>query len=70
MARPASELAATAGLWDGGRLALLARECPEEPPSYCVFGRFREGRVQAIRDYRYARHVFAEAEWSAAGKRT
>ena len=53
-----------------GRPAILARERPEEPPSYCLFVRFRDGRVQAIRDYRYARHVFAEAQWSLVGERS
>lgn len=52
------------------RLAILARERPEEPPSYCLFVRFRDGQVQAIRDYRYARHVFAEAQWAAAEEQT
>lgn len=52
------------------RLAILARERLGEPPSYCLFVRFRDGRVQAIRDYRYARHVFAEAQWSTAGEST
>jgi RNA polymerase sigma-70 factor, ECF subfamily len=49
-----------------GRVGILARERPEEAPSYCVFVRFRDGKVQAIRDYRYARHVFTEAEWHQA----
>jgi RNA polymerase sigma-70 factor (ECF subfamily) len=55
------------GLVDG-RLAILAREHPDVLPSYCVFIRFGEGRVQAIRDYRYARHVFAEAHSSTIAK--
>lgn len=50
-----------------GRVALLAREQPDVPPTYCLFVRFRDGRIQAITDYRYARHVFAEAQSNAAG---
>ncbi len=48
-----------------GRIAILVRDSPLEPPSYCLFLRFRNQRILAIRDYRYARHVFAEAEWKA-----
>lgn len=48
-----------------GRIAILVRDSPVEPPSYCLFLRFRNQRIQAIRDYRYARHVFAEAEWTS-----
>ena len=51
------------GLVDG-RPALLLREEPDAPPVYCVFVRFRGDRIQFIRDYRYARYVFAEAQWS------
>ena len=43
---------------------MAVEQCPQ---SYCLFVRFREGRVQAIRDYRYAQHVFAEAPWSVEG---
>lgn len=46
-----------------GRAAILVRESPAEPPGYCILVRFRGGRIQTIRDYRYARHVFAEAQW-------
>jgi hypothetical protein len=49
-----------------GRPALLAREEPDERPVYCLFVRFRGEQVQFIRDYRYARHVFDEAQWSRA----
>lgn len=49
-----------------GRLALLARESPSERPSYCLVVRFRGEQVQTIRDYRYAKYVFAEAQWSTA----
>lgn len=49
-----------------GRVAILVRDSPAEPPSYCLFLRFRNQRIKAIRDYRYARHVFAEAEWTAS----
>lgn len=46
-----------------GRVALLVRDRPDESPSYFTFVRFRGERIGAIRDYRYAREVFAEAEW-------
>jgi RNA polymerase sigma-70 factor, ECF subfamily len=46
-----------------GRAAILAREALGTAPTYCVFVRFRGGRIQQIRDYRYAPHVFAEAQW-------
>ena len=36
---------------------------PGAPPRYCIFVRFRGAHVQAIRDYRYATDVFAEAAW-------
>lgn len=32
-----------------GRLAILAHDHPGEPPSYCLFVRFRSERVQTIR---------------------
>jgi RNA polymerase sigma-70 factor (ECF subfamily) len=51
-----------------GRPALLAREEPEGRPVYCLFVRFRGEQVQFIRDYRYARHVFDEAQWSRASE--
>jgi RNA polymerase sigma-70 factor, ECF subfamily len=54
-----------AGVVDG-RPALLAREQPDGGPVYCLFVRFRGERIQSIRDYRYARYVFDEAQWSAA----
>jgi RNA polymerase sigma-70 factor, ECF subfamily len=47
-----------------GRPALLAREQPDGRPRYCLFVHFRGERIQFIRDYRYARYVFDEAEWS------
>ncbi|HXU34279.1 MAG TPA: sigma-70 family RNA polymerase sigma factor [Thermoanaerobaculia bacterium] len=50
-----------------GRTAILVRDDPTEPPSYCWFLRFRNQRIQMIRDYRYARHVFAEAQWERSG---
>ncbi|HEY2433595.1 MAG TPA: sigma-70 family RNA polymerase sigma factor [Vicinamibacterales bacterium] len=46
-----------------GRPALLAREQPDARPVYCLFLRFRGERIQFIRDYRYARYVFDEAQW-------
>jgi RNA polymerase sigma-70 factor (ECF subfamily) len=49
-----------------GRPAILAREQSDARPVYCLFVRFRGERIQFIRDYRYARYVFDEAQWSAA----
>lgn len=49
-----------------GRPALLAREQPDTQAVYCLFVRFRGEQIQFIRDYRYARYVFAEAQWSRA----
>jgi len=54
-----------AGVVDG-RPALLVREHPDGRPVYCVFVRFRRELIQFIRDYRYARYVFDEAQWSPA----
>jgi RNA polymerase sigma-70 factor (ECF subfamily) len=54
-----------AGVVDG-RPALLAREHPDGRPVYCLFVRFRDERIQFIRDYRYARYVFEEAQWCSA----
>jgi RNA polymerase sigma-70 factor, ECF subfamily len=50
-----------------GRAAILARETSAAAPTYCLFVRFRAGRVQLIRDYRYASHVFREAQWHPVG---
>jgi RNA polymerase sigma-70 factor (ECF subfamily) len=50
-----------------GRVALLASEEPGGRPVYCLFVRFRGERIRFIRDYRYARYVFQEAQWSASG---
>jgi hypothetical protein len=50
----------------GGRPAILAREQPDGPPVYFLFVRFRGERIRFIRDYRYARYVFAEAQWTRA----
>jgi len=49
-----------------GRLAILARERPEGQPVYFLFVRFRGERIRFIRDYRYARYVLVEAQWSRA----
>jgi RNA polymerase sigma-70 factor (ECF subfamily) len=49
-----------------GRPAILAREQPGAPPVYCLFVRFRGDRIRFIRDYRYARYVFDEAQWTRA----
>jgi RNA polymerase sigma-70 factor (ECF subfamily) len=49
-----------------GHPAILARERPDGRPVYCLFVRFRGERIQFIRDYRYARYVFDEAQWSPA----
>jgi RNA polymerase sigma-70 factor (ECF subfamily) len=46
-----------------GRPALLAREQPDARPVYFLFVRFRGEQIQFIRDYRYARYVFDEAQW-------
>ncbi len=46
-----------------GRVALLVRDHPDGEPAFFAFVRFRDERVSSIRDYRYAREVFAEAEW-------
>lgn len=54
-----------AGVVDG-RPALIAREQPGGRPVYCLFVRFRSNEIHAIRDYRYARYVFNEAQWSLA----
>ena len=48
------------------RPALLARELPDGPPVYFMFVRFRGERIRFIRDYRYARYVFDEAQWTCA----
>jgi RNA polymerase sigma-70 factor (ECF subfamily) len=50
-----------AGVVDG-RPAILVREQPDADAVYCLFLRFRGERIQFIRDYRYARHVFDEAQ--------
>jgi RNA polymerase sigma-70 factor, ECF subfamily len=47
-----------------GRPAILAREQPGQDAAYCVLVQFRAGRIQSIRDYRYARYVFEEAQRS------
>ena len=54
-----------AGVVDG-RPALIAREQPGGRPVYCLFVRFRSHEIHSIRDYRYARYVFNEAQWSLA----
>jgi hypothetical protein len=48
------------------RPALLAREQPDGPPLYFLFVRFRGERIRFIRDYRYARYVFDEAQWTSS----
>jgi hypothetical protein len=50
-----------------GRPATLAAERAGALPDYCLFIRFRGEQIQSIRDYRYARHVFAEAPWRPGG---
>jgi RNA polymerase sigma-70 factor (ECF subfamily) len=49
-----------------GQAALLAREQPDGRPVYFLFVRYRGERIQFIRDYRYARYVFDEAQWRRA----
>jgi RNA polymerase sigma-70 factor (ECF subfamily) len=51
-----------------GRPAILAREQPDGAPVYCLFVRFRGGQIRYIRDYRYARYVFDEAEWATRSR--
>ena len=51
-----------------GRPAILAREQPDGGPVYCLFVRFRGEQIRFIRDYRYARYVMDEAQWSRATK--
>ena len=46
-----------------GRPALLVFEQPTGRPSYFLFVHFRNDRIRFIRDYRYARYVFDEAQW-------
>ncbi len=47
-----------------GRPALLVSEQPDGRPVYFLFVRFRSDRIRVIRDYRYARYVFDEAQWT------
>jgi RNA polymerase sigma-70 factor (ECF subfamily) len=49
-----------------GRPAILAREHPGQGPAYCLLVQFRADRIQCIRDYRYARYVFEQAQWRPA----
>ena len=49
-----------------GRPALNACEHPGGRAAYCLFVRFRGDQIQFIRDYRYARYVFDEAQWGSA----
>ena len=48
-----------------GRPAILAfdRDDPSGPPAYFILLRFTGDRVEAIRDFRYARYVMADASW-------
>ena len=48
-----------------GRPAILAfdRDDPSGPPVYFILLRFAGDRVEAIRDFRYARYVMAYARW-------
>jgi RNA polymerase sigma-70 factor (ECF subfamily) len=48
-----------------GRPALLVHDRPGAAPIYFLFVRFRDDRIRFIRDYRYARYVFDEAQWSS-----
>ena len=45
-----------------GRPALLASDAPDEAPGYFILVEWAAESVAAIRDYRYARHVMAEAD--------
>ena len=49
-----------------GRPALLVHEQADAPPAYFLFVTFRDDRIRFIRDYRYARYVFSEAQVFAA----
>jgi RNA polymerase sigma-70 factor (ECF subfamily) len=49
-----------------GQPAVLVSEPPDGRPAYCLFVRFRGEKIQFIRDYRYARYVFDESQWSSA----
>lgn len=49
-----------------GRPALLVLEHAGGRPLYFLFVTFRNEQIRFIRDYRYARHVFDEAEWTGA----
>ncbi len=57
----APECRLVAGLIEG-RPALLASDAPGEAPGYFILLEWDGERLAAIRDYRYARHVMAEAE--------
>jgi hypothetical protein len=50
--------------------AILVRERPEGRPVYFLFVRFRGDRIRFIRDYRYARCVFDEAQWTCATRKS
>jgi len=45
-----------------GRPALLASDTPNEMPGYFILLEWDGGRIAAISDYRYARHVMADAD--------
>jgi RNA polymerase sigma-70 factor (ECF subfamily) len=47
-----------------GRLALAAYVAGAEQPAYFILLEFAEGRVQAIRDFRYVAYIAREAELS------
>jgi RNA polymerase sigma-70 factor (ECF subfamily) len=49
-----------------GRAAILARESPAGRPAYFLLVHFASERIRSIRDYRYARYVFDEAQWTSA----
>lgn len=49
-----------------GRPALLVFDQPAGRPIYFLFVSFRGDQIRFIRDYRYARHVFGEAQWHYA----
>jgi RNA polymerase sigma-70 factor (ECF subfamily) len=52
-----------------GSPALLMRERSDDPPVYFLFVSFRRDRIRFIRDYRYARYVFEEAQWTGTAAR-
>jgi RNA polymerase sigma-70 factor (ECF subfamily) len=51
-----------------GRLALAVYALERTEPSYFILLEFVDGRVEAIRDYRYVPYIAIEAEYEALGE--